>query len=493
MEGAAFCRQDLPPARQKIRKEYMEVHAACDFKTLSYADSYWGGAGAGKPSVPLYMYTPGKPGSNFLTGEEFKAGSLPHVPESKLEHCEQLSPSTGASWKLERFGPLVGEGQYDWHRFGWKDIGQFGAELAKGDAWVTAFYFGPTTMEGEPLGVPPVHIHHMHVSTSQTHPVSESMILSNNFWGTPNEEGVVAVEFDTHGDRQCQYGKGGTDCLFRELPTGYGMKLLQAMDVFGDLNDVRPAGSPKLFFSVAFGFKWTTAPQRPVGRLIAAAGTTRVHDNYLMTFDPSTPVMTEYMMFDEMVFPVNATIVYPFFHSHHKFTTHMWWFSATAEQLGLKKAPFASLQPHDHLNKDGFVSAVNLTSLGMSMADASNYIMENLEREQDACLAKRCRKGPQLRCMLNLDRWDKLPNGDVQERFHSPRCDQWDMDAFEIITIVSFHRPFDKLEHKVDFYQHDVFYAYYTAKEPGQPIPHAVVPLPVADGMGVINQFTPVQ
>ena len=49
----------------------------------------------------------------------------------------------------------------------------------------------------------------------------------------------MAVEFDTHGDRQCQAQMGGTDCLIRSYPVGYGLKSTDTVETVFDVNDVR--------------------------------------------------------------------------------------------------------------------------------------------------------------------------------------------------------------------------------------------------------------
>jgi len=40
-----------------------------------------------------------------------------------------------------------------------------------------------------------------------------------------NSLGKLGVEFDIHGDRQCHENLGGTDCLIRSFPPGFGQHL----------------------------------------------------------------------------------------------------------------------------------------------------------------------------------------------------------------------------------------------------------------------------
>jgi len=334
----------------------------------------------------------------------------------------------------------------------------------------------------------------MHVTSSQTHPLMGSMVP--NFWGLKNSEGVCAIEFDIHGDRQCQYSRGGTECLAREFPEGFGMKLSDQMSTTFDVNDVRNVGSAPLRFFVQYSFKWTRSRQRPLGRLSAGAGSTMRHDAFLLRYNRDAP-KTQYMLWDELLFPATVEIVHPFWHSHHKFSSQMWWFSATKEQVGLGVFPFADHNPQekweDPFGDGPFARPFNLTSVGWSIEQAAVHIFNTVEAAQRGCVfGEYCLSPPTLRCTMNLDRWDRLDNGELQERFHAPHCLSWTIRAGALNTIISFHQPPERepLPNDLIFWMHDVAYALYIGVDE-QPIPHAMVPLPASFPPHSLNHFIP--
>ena len=71
------------------------------------------------------------------------------------------------NWTFTRAGPFVGHGGYDWHTTLWSDA--MGTDVSvdahgrTAAADVNAWFLGPTSEAGEPMGFPPVHMHHAHI------------------------------------------------------------------------------------------------------------------------------------------------------------------------------------------------------------------------------------------------------------------------------------------------------------------------------------------
>ena len=99
----------------------------------------------------------------------------------------------------------------------------------------------------------------------------------------------MAVELDVHGDRQCSEQMGGMNCTVRSFPTGFGMKIIDSMETFFDLKDVRRKNSPTLTFYAQHAYRWTHSAQRAVGKWVTGGvtGSFKPHDDYLLTFDPA--------------------------------------------------------------------------------------------------------------------------------------------------------------------------------------------------------------
>lgn len=66
--------------------------------------------------------------------------------------------------------------------------------------------------------------------------------------------------FEQHGDYVCQPKDDGIDCLTQgdKVPK----RLLQVIDLEGELNDVRPANSPPMEWYYQVAFRWKPADFR---------------------------------------------------------------------------------------------------------------------------------------------------------------------------------------------------------------------------------------
>jgi len=258
-----------------------------------------------------------------------------------------------------------------------------------------------------------------------------------------------------HGDRQCQDGLGGTDCLIRAFPPGYGIHLTDPMWTFYDFNDVRPKGSTSLYFFSEHVYRWTRQQQRQVGRFacLIPSNVAGGHDDYLLAFDADG--QTEYVVWSDLAFLHNATFRHLFWHSHQEFTVDMWAISAPSSKLGLGTHPYDS--HHMRLN-----------DVGVTIPGAMRYILEHLGTLQQACETDpSCVAIPRLRCAINQDRWDVLESGEMQERYHAPHCNRpWKFLQGDVFTLVSFHKAQIPISQSELVWMHTVLYGYYTAWEP---------------------------
>eukprot|EP00966_Prymnesium_polylepis_P223174 5162898-Prymnesium_polylepis.2 len=94
------------------------------------------------------------------------------------------------------------------------DSAKFTSKLTNGPLWVTAWGFFPTDEHGNVLGLPPIHIHHTHVASSQH-------VFRFDVDGEWSYDNTYAVEFDVHGDRQWCAASVHVTCA---LPLGGGAR-----------------------------------------------------------------------------------------------------------------------------------------------------------------------------------------------------------------------------------------------------------------------------
>lgn len=69
-------------------------------------------------------------------------------------------------WRVQKFGPLVSTGGYDWFQLGWENLfrtDELLAEYPEG-IFMTQQISTPITSRGERLGHPPIHTHHVHIT-----------------------------------------------------------------------------------------------------------------------------------------------------------------------------------------------------------------------------------------------------------------------------------------------------------------------------------------
>ena len=348
--ASQFCRQDLPDQRAAIAQLTFSRRSRCKygepFESIGPSVDWRSfGAGERRPWSARSPFTTQEESLFERSSEYSKEYPLAQTAMTDLvaaenekvyvDHCEvqgseaeassaplplEQHAAVGASaftvwWTFERVGPFIGHGA-EWHSAGWLDAGRFGGRIKAG-VWVTASGFFPMTASGAPLGLPPIHLHHMHVTSSQAY-----------YWDPKgmkrSSDGSFAVEFDLHGDRQCSAAMGGMNCTIRAFPRGYGMRLTDSMETFFDLKDVRPAGSSTLHFYAQHVYRWTTVAPRLVGKFMTGISTLsfKPHDDFILVFDPAR--RTEYLYWMEGTFTANATMVHMYWHAHHKYAEDMW-------------------------------------------------------------------------------------------------------------------------------------------------------------------------
>ena len=125
--------------------------------------------------------------------------------------------------------PISATGGYDWHTVrGYLEAGFIeGSELAgetiaareyrsRAHAHITASFYGPTSLRGEPLSYPPVHFHHGHLRAPRSEPggTSDELFLQN------------------HADSHCHSEHGGARCFVETFPEAYGIAVPPAVKVY---------------------------------------------------------------------------------------------------------------------------------------------------------------------------------------------------------------------------------------------------------------------
>jgi hypothetical protein len=174
------------------------------------------------------------------------------LPGRMIEEESDAASDTGSSgrgggsrWVVTRVGPFRSAGGNDWHYISWDRFGRLAFDEEDGGAarsastWVTASMIAAVDPASfQPLGYPPIHIHHAHIELPVTGPQNR---------GRHGHR----VMFQSHGDSACM-DRGpshtGTDCLLQLYPPGTGFLLdpnaKKKLWFNAEINDVRIVSTP---------------------------------------------------------------------------------------------------------------------------------------------------------------------------------------------------------------------------------------------------------
>ena len=91
---------------------------------------------------------------------------IPREPLLSLFSCLQ-EEADGSQWHVRRVGPLRSTGDFDWWQFSARDVFNLSAAVENEPIFLLENYLGAVRGDGTPLGYPPIHPHHVHVTPQQ--------------------------------------------------------------------------------------------------------------------------------------------------------------------------------------------------------------------------------------------------------------------------------------------------------------------------------------
>ena len=275
-----------------------------------------------------------------------------------LASCYWQDSNGGTEWRTQRVGPFVSRGGEAWMQFGWASILDLDSVP---DLRLGQIFLGPTDEAGEPIGFPPLHIHHWHVVPAWARDVSSSMHT------------VVA---QAHGDSQCRQAQGGARCLLQSPPEGRDLGPVSLgggeYDTDGDIIDVRPAGSPPLTFYIEIAAQLLPGSAAAPLQLLSNGNPFRFDATtqsfaqlyFLPAAEPPTPPEPHVLWFSSR-FLGTGKYLSAYLHSHQEWMEEVLVVAAPPEDMGLNSPPFELELPWQplalselNLSKEGFVEHV---------------------------------------------------------------------------------------------------------------------------------------
>lgn len=300
--------------------------------------------------------------------------------EITFQHCD-LSVQGDYTWTVERIGPFISTGGYDWWQIGWEDVFGFEHVLQKHQHGIVADrnVIVPVDSDGNLLGNPPIHVHHIHVSPSPGVRPRNSDVHCG-LRPRPCYNGSWLMEW--HGDYQCREEDGGVLCMLESLPEGYGKTIEKTWDIEGELNDVRRRGSEKMEFYLETAIRWR--PRNLVNDLkvwsqLTNHGVPNRYDTnnqqtYVGTF-PS-PMAYDSFAWATYIFPGAGKLIRGKAHVHAQYFYKMLWVGGDISRIIDESYLVPALQPWiaTDVRKHGFTTSSEMSDDFKERIDADSHL-----------------------------------------------------------------------------------------------------------------------
>lgn len=348
-----------------------------------------------------------------------------------LSTCEIRKPD-GWIYRIQDVGPITSTGGYDFWQFGWEDVFHLEEVLKENPNGIIfdSAFSAPVLPDGTPLGLPPIHIHHIHIG-------------SLGVKAKDNTQPRLAIE--QHGDYECSPEDGGIRCFFEKSPPGYGKLVRSPFNLEGEMNDVRAPNSPPMtwYYRIMLRYRFYSpgSSLTPISQQFIIGPGPGEHKqlNTLQVF----PVLSgeESLYWYTARMPTSGQMIRNKLHSHNLAYNRSFFFHATPEQLGLVADNFKmgtpavgciGIDPEREgcipkpLRETGFKDFETLEDfLFQRLADAQkNYTYPDLVCESHG--ARAAITDPVSGKSFSYDRRAPVC------------CKPWQFKAFDEVTIVAF-------------------------------------------------------
>jgi hypothetical protein len=362
---------------------------------------------------------------------------------------------------VQRVGPFVSTGGFDWWQIAYPDGGMLSEALAKHPEGVDVIrkIIIPVLRNGTRLGYPPLHTHHIHTLTQmgvRPRLNMRPMCLARSGTGISALDNMVretkcynlSMFFEQHGDYLCQPEDDGLDCL-TEGDKNH-RRLVQAIDVEGEINDVRPFNSEPMEWFHMVAMRWRPIdPEEDVVNQYILMGPGHIFPPSQLTKSFTAPSATHTETFmsytTKMVVYGEMVRIKP--HAHAGIFQSMMLLRGKPEDFGMggnEFIPNVAWQP------------LETHSLGFrDNEDLAQHVLYHMEQSQ-ARFDKECtgkttqnlrtsicsRPRPELLCAAKVDTIQESYNGQAFDFDRRPKtnCKPWTFAVGDDVTAIQFNR-----------------------------------------------------
>jgi len=422
--------------------------------------------------------------------ERGKNGPPDQAETIKIGECS-VYEDDGGGWVLQRLGPFYSNGGYDWLTIEMRDVWRLSNVLREhpDGVYFTSALLAAASDSSKILGLPPIHLHHVHVG-----PQVGAMfkIRDETIYFTD-------VMLEVHGDYVCLPEDGGVNCLFQKPSMDNVREIDRAVDMMGQLNEVRAPASESMKWWFLMAIHWhpkTTGNFLPESQsqFGPATANLRNYENKKLSSNANVPVWSN-MPSDKDPYgnlgkgpqlPANETLGFvpirnqnDYFgtfglntsehviawcsstmfhggdmirvkiHSHNAMFERYLQFRASPHELGLVGGthhfPFHNAYEFTLLRDTAF----------QNFDDVQFYLMSNLAKAQ-GIYHKNCESSSSSRVECDINRPflickafpkdaevydEKLEDFFVYDRRQSTCCNRWTFKIGEVATIIGFYHP----------------------------------------------------
>ena len=450
-----LCGQDLMEGANNNRTFTVPIHEFDKFGTVNYYNtthdfSEWSGYDLIPENKNQYQknspYIRG--GLRMNAREAFMGDEKIMMQRCKMPRDDGLP----GGWVVDRVGPFYSTGGYDWWQIGWSNLGDFESILEEHpdgfDVDIKAMM--PVAQDGRRLGHPPIHIHHIHavprLGVRARNNVRNLCVGAKIMGSTIQEKNCYnsSLFLEQHGDYQCNVEDDGIECL----TTIENRRLHQGLDIEGELNDIRPAGSEPIKWYYQAAFRWS--PINPEIRAVSqttimAPAAMNMTDQLSRTVTFNTPTHDEHMLWYTGRAWANGEIYRNKLHAHNMVFESSEFFLGTPKDLGLD-------QPR--MMPEAAYSPLGTKDLGFNdNDDFRDWLMNNLEEAQrkfdQNCVEREdpsdeaCgRPRPRLVCAAKYDSEGFIWGGIEYQVDRRPKtwCEPWKFREGDAFTVTGFSR-----------------------------------------------------
>ena len=338
--------------------------------------------------------------------------------------CEAIEPD-GTIWAATRVGPLRSFGGYDWWQFSWGDVFGFGDVVEEhGAARIFETFSGAVDgATGAPLGFPPIHIHHVHVTPG--HKSFYRMNLARCALDPRECTFPYVVVFEQHGDYECAADAGGPDCLLEAPLDGYARRVDVPLAINGELNDVRAPGSGALEWYYEVAARWApegaaaAAATRAASVVyVASPGRFNWNDQSTMVNTFLAPTGEDSFLWYTARLPASGTLLRAKMHAHNTVFDESLFYLGTPRDVGLE-----DLRPKGR---------------AFDVVRAAETRFETNDRVKARVVAAAAASGARLVCRSRTAH--ERVGGYDYDRRPAVFCDDWELRRGDQFTVVGFNR-----------------------------------------------------